>query len=569
MIRPFDVWACDSQVFGQSLNGELSQVTQPFRDIAERLAALPQSERGAVWDTFVSQQTDRAEIDRLRSLIDPLGPAPDPEEESESWLPLRLGELPSVDLFPVEILPETVSRLVMEGAEAIGCPPDFLALAALAVCAGVIGRSVSLHLKDGYFAKSIVFGAIVGPPSDGKTPALSQVGTPIERIDDILQTAFDQELARREQEAEAAEDSKGKGQKSKPPPLPKLGRIAVDDITMETLPLILAENPRGLIRIQDELSAFILGLNQYKGGRGNDRSIALKLWAGESIQKDRVGHEANIPIRCRHPFLSIIGGLTPDMLGAMVDPKGRVDGFVERFVFCYPDPRPIPDWSDKGVPEDVIEDWCDLVIRLWTRQLNIKEGRSVPHVLFFSKEGRDEWKRLYNAFAAEMNSPTFLPSLRGTWGKLREYAGRLALILALMEQAADPTADDGALPTVGIETVRAAWRLISYFKSHARRVHTAIAQGTGGGGGPVVRVIVDWLRADTRLAFSESEFKQARRTIEPADLADALDFLSKQNAIRLQSHPEEQKDRRKGGRPRSNVYEVNPALFARKIPQEP
>ena len=32
------------------------------------------------------------------------------------------------------------------------CPPDFLGLPALAVVGGVIGRSVSLKLKDGYFA---------------------------------------------------------------------------------------------------------------------------------------------------------------------------------------------------------------------------------------------------------------------------------------------------------------------------------------------------------------------------------------------------------------------------------
>ena len=73
---------------------------------------------------------------------------------------------------------------------------------------------------------------------------------------------------------------------------------------MEVLPLILADNPRGLIMIRDELSAFILGMNQFKGGKGNDRANALKIWSGDRIVKDRVNHENDIPIRCPHPSLS-------------------------------------------------------------------------------------------------------------------------------------------------------------------------------------------------------------------------------------------------------------------------
>ena len=83
------------------------------------------------------------------------------------------------------------------------------------------------------------------------------------------------------------------GKKGKPPPPPKPRRIDIDDATMEVLPLILADNPRGLVMIRDELSAFILGMNQFKGGKGNDRSNALKIWSGDAIVKDRVGHENN------------------------------------------------------------------------------------------------------------------------------------------------------------------------------------------------------------------------------------------------------------------------------------
>ena len=154
-----------------------------------------------------------------------------------------------------------------------------------------------------------------------------------------------------------------------------------------------------------------------------------------------MNHENNIPIRCPHPSLTIVGGLTPDMLGELVDPKGRADGFIDRFLLAYPDPLPVADWSDRGIPEDVADDWRSLIARLWMRPLDFKDGRSVPHVAYFTPEGKARWVERYNAHSAEMNAPDFPPYLRGPWGKLREYAGRLTLILTLMHHAADPTAD--------------------------------------------------------------------------------------------------------------------------------
>src|SRR5262249_27496519 len=178
-----------------------------------------------------------------------------------------------------------------------------------------------------------VWGGSSGRPSAGKTPALKAVAAAIRVIDGQLATEHDQALERWRAES----DTPGpEGKKRKPPPPPRPRRINVDDATMEVLPLILADNPRGLIMVRDELSALILGLNQYKaGGKGSDRANLLKIWSGDMIVRDRVNHEANIPIRCPHPALSIVGGLTPDMLGELMDPKGRADGFIDRFLLVY------------------------------------------------------------------------------------------------------------------------------------------------------------------------------------------------------------------------------------------
>ena len=56
----------------------------------------------------------------------------------------------------------------------------------------------------------------------------------------------------------------------------------MDDATTEAVARWLiarGEDASGSI-VDDELSAFLEGLNQYKGGQGSDLSKWLKLWTG-------------------------------------------------------------------------------------------------------------------------------------------------------------------------------------------------------------------------------------------------------------------------------------------------
>jgi hypothetical protein len=538
-------------------DSDLACASETIRPLAALLAAKPLAERGPMIDAFMASQSDRDAIEQAMEDADPTGsrPAPDADPLAGRWPPLRLAGLPPVEAFPVDVLPIPAARLATDGADAIGCPWDFLGLPILAVAGGTIGRSVSLMLRPGHFAGASTYIGNVGLPSDGKTPALKAVAAAVRAIDDDL--AAEHALAMERWKAEA--DTPGPdNKKRKPPPPPKPRRIDIDDATMEVLPLILADNPRGLIMIRDELSAFILGMNQFKGGKGNDRSNALKIWSGDRIVKDRVGHEAHIPIRCSHPALTIVGGLTPDMLGELRDPKGRADGFIDRFLLAYPDPLPVADWSDRGIPEEAAADWRELIARLWMRPLDVKDGRSMPHVAHFTPEGKARWEERYNSHSAEMNAPDLPPYLRGPWGKLREYAGRLTLILTLLHHAADPTADSLAVPGVGPRRVDDAWRLIGYFKTHARRVHAVIAAGPSTGESRAVKAILDWIRDGRRASFSEAEIRHARRWIADEHLADALSFLIDRNAIRPRSAPQTGP---KGGRPASPTYDVHPDLI--------
>jgi Protein of unknown function (DUF3987) len=559
MPTPFESWVMARLISDEPVNGELAGMSEPWRTLAVKMAARQSTDRGEILEIFLAGRPERNDVIEAVANQDGKGPPPpvDSAPTGSDWPALRLDALPAVDLFPVDVLPDPAARLVIEGASAIGCPKDFLGVPMLAVAAGTIGRSASLFLKGGYFTSTTTFAICVGPPSDGKTPALKAVARPVRAIGDDL--AVEHAKAIEQWKANAAALTAGKGgSKPKPPPPPKPRRIDIDDATMEVVPIILADNERGVIMIRDEISALMLGLNQYKGGKGSDRSNLLKIWSGDRITKDRVKDENNEPIRCAHPSMSIVGGLTPDMLGELTDPRGRADGFIDRFLVSYPDSLPVADWSTSGIPDDVANGWHALIARLWLRSLDFKDGRTVPHVAYFTPEGKTRWEELYNAHSAEMNAGDFPPFLRGPWGKLREYAGRLTLILTLMHHAADSLADALAVPKVDARRVDDAWKLIAYFKSHARRVQAAIARGPASGKTRAVKAIVEWIRAEHRALVTESDISQARRWIGKDDLADALTYLADRHAIRSRPAPQIGP---KGGRPPSPAYDVNPALL--------
>ena len=58
---------------------------------------------------------------------------------------------------------------------------------------------------------------------------------------------------------------------------PTLEHFIASDTTVEALGDIFENNPRGILIHRDELAGWILGLNQYKGGAGNDRQHYLEI----------------------------------------------------------------------------------------------------------------------------------------------------------------------------------------------------------------------------------------------------------------------------------------------------
>jgi hypothetical protein len=130
------------------VDGSIEMMREPWKLLALALLGKPVDHRRKILGDFLAGRSDAKEVIDTIANADATKPMPpvDSAPSGSDWPALRLDVLPPVDLFPVDVLPDPAARLVKEGADAIGCPRDFLGIPVLAVAGGTIGRSASLIL---------------------------------------------------------------------------------------------------------------------------------------------------------------------------------------------------------------------------------------------------------------------------------------------------------------------------------------------------------------------------------------------------------------------------------------
>lgn len=485
-----------------------------------------------------SQGTDGAIVP-----IIPFIPPPSISEEPEPWEPPVIEQAHAVDPFPIHILPESLVDLCRSGAEAIGCPVDYLATAAIGLAGGVIGRTVALKMTTTWEVTPNLFVAIVGPPGSKKSPALKLMAGPLYAIDRRLRDQYKQDKQRYKEltDKDKAEE-------------PTLYHLTLDDTTREAFGKILNDNPRGLVLIKDELTAWVADLNAYRGGKGSDRQFWMSLNTGALVKVTRKGSPE--PLVIVHPCGGVVGCLTPSTLPQVRD-SPHDDGWFDRILFTFPDAVERPtDWLRREVPRDLIDDWSRAVDRLWARTMvRDDEARHPrPYWIHLTDAAERQWAEFYAAHHREQREHDFPRGLIGPWSKFEGFTLRLAVILSQLHQAYDLDVELRPNDVDGIH-MRGAALLIAYFKSHFRRVRVEL-----GGAFAVLDddalAVLDWLRDSQIEAFTKHDLTRKFRSFDESDRRNALNALVACKAVRFAGKA------RAGDRPgrARECYEVNPAI---------
>lgn len=215
-------------------------------------------------------------------------------------------------LFPTDLLPNLLRRFVAETADAIGCDAAFVALPVLAVVGGAIAMTREVELKASWAEPPIIWGSIIARSGTLKSPALDAVTLPLRRMQAEALRGYQRALQAHNQVIVDA-----KSRKTLPPDPPTARRFMVSDCTIESLAPILEKNPRGLILVRDELSAWLGSFNQYKArGRGADSASWLELHRAGTLIVDRKGADKPT-IYVPRAAVSVVGTIQPGIIAAL------------------------------------------------------------------------------------------------------------------------------------------------------------------------------------------------------------------------------------------------------------
>ncbi len=380
--------------------------------------------------------------------------------------------------FPVNAFPERIQNIITCFHDCYRLPVDYHCTSILVAASVAIGNAFAAKYKNRQVYPPILYTAVVGFPSSGKSPGIDFGTYPITEIEKRYRRDYRDSMERWK---EAAFKASVSGDKE--PPRPKSQDILINDATVEAINATLQNNPKGLLMYQDELKGWVNSMNTYR--KGSDLEYWLSVWSGKPSKVSRTGRDSMfIP----HPFVSVIGGIQPGVLQSLANDGKADNGFLARILFAYPDEMRAPEETFQEPDETVFELYEGIItwINNLPNDIEIGEGDALPSVnrieVPLSQKAKEIYIAFLNEYTREMNESDS-EAIKGILGKLKQYCLRLSLVLEFLEmacQAAPGPNDTMGWDQVDIEYVRKmaigsesmerAIAMITYFRRSAFKV---------------------------------------------------------------------------------------------------
>jgi hypothetical protein len=406
----------------------------------------------------------------------------------QKYQPFNNDLLP-VEALPYEALPNQMSAFIKEQSELRGCSDDFLLVSLLARMGCVFSGKIQVALtrNTGWCASPNSFWAMIGDPSSGKSNALNATSAPIKVLSENARKKYKKEMAKYLQSVAlvqckinaAKKGMENEGKKSNANSSivvqfeeaftahtqelneleenkPKLKRYTVTKATVESLILILEDNPEGVMLEVDELSSSFVRLS--KDDNADERGLYLSGFNGgiqypyDTVKRGTVF----IP----NLLLSIFGGIQPAKLKRFLN-EARTgyqdDGLLQRFQgVVFPD-RNTRKLQDKPASMFLIHNIVELFTALDCLPLDIVLCFDEPAQLIF-----DEWRDDTAKDAQLLGHP-----YEAHLVKSYEFVASLAVYLYLAENNGKLTHEK----QISAKQILSAIKLGDYFFSHAKRMY--------------------------------------------------------------------------------------------------
>jgi len=363
--------------------------------------------------------------------------------------------------FPVHVFPEIIQKFIRKANDTLKYPVEYLASSILFAASVATGKAVKIQIKKGWTESSILYIALVGRPGINKSHPLKFALTPLLEIDkrnhEIFSSDFDKyehvsSLSKKERENEGFDE----------PVKPILKQMIVNDFTPEALNEVHSNNKRGLGVFKDELTGWLNDFNRYH--KGSDQQFWLSNWSGATITVNR---KTGKPIFIPNPFISVCGTIQPAILDEFAKDKMNKNGFTDRILFAYPENLKKPYLDDEEMPQELIENYKEIIIKLY----NLIENQDPfteqePETLNFSVDAKKAFLE-WNKQNTDLINDDYIPEqIRSLYSKYVSYISRFALLLQMLYWASGEDNKEN----IGSKALSGAKELIEYFKENAVRV---------------------------------------------------------------------------------------------------
>jgi hypothetical protein len=425
---------------------------------------------------------------RVRALVGDASEITPPDTWPEPDMRLIRDDRPPAPKLSNDVLPTGWEEWIVAEAEACACPRDYVACGLISASSAAIGNARRIAATADWSEPANLWFGLIGPPSTGKTPALRPMINATRKLERDGECNWRTTVEGYKRDAEAADAvdkawreavraavKEGKTPPDRPPQAeaptkPPMPRVMAMNSTTQKLQRLLAENPRGLLYVRDELAGWIGGFDRY-GGNGDDRAFFLETWNAGPYVCDRVKDDA--PVKIEHALLSVIGGMVPDRLREVLTDAD--DGLVERILLCWPDPEPIAPLCERGSTDAATRSSLlnEAVRRLHTLQMGTdNHGIPAPRALPLDREARklfDEQRQEQMQRARDASG-----FAAGWYGKNPGRLLRLALVFEHLTWAA--RTDGAAQPaSVSADAVVRAGGFVDYATAMFERVVAGLA----------------------------------------------------------------------------------------------
>ena len=473
----------------------------------------------------------------MRSHAFHLGMSPDKENWRAPDLSVLDRRRVPVPAAPLAMVPQPWHDWIADTERATGAPADYILQSVLAGVTGVCGAGVRVRVTPAWDEPLVLWQAVVGEPSTGKSAALA----PVRRLLDLVEQerrAGDEER----RAAQAGRDGTGQGGKNAEAAPFVPSQVVASDADPVALADIVSGNPRGVLLWRDGPAAWPAGWSAAADDDEGDshRATWLAAWDAGAVTVARPRQPArSLP---RFP-VSILETIRPERL--MEALRSGDDSLAARFLFAWPGPQPYRALA-------VVERSHDEEILQRLRALSRLAGRADdPCVLAVDDRGRAALDKVLAALHAERQN---VEGLEAAWiGKSRSLIVRLAGVIELLGSIDGKAVRPGAIGAEQVEAAAALWR--DYWRPHAKAVFDSAELSDHA---KRVRRVARWLRDNRPTTVSREDIR--RRALSMSANADETESVLQ----RLHYLGYVQPDlayRDKPGRP-ANRWQVNPALCA-------